>query len=156
MFEIGFLGTRAPLFMDVVTLFFGLIPFLVGGSIYLAVRGRYRVHFQTQVAIFIATLVMVVVFEIGVRVDGGFNAYMQESALSYGGALAYLVVHILFAIVTMVAWGITIYSSVKAYRSEGAASPYFRLHKKRARWVFLAITINSILGILMYPILFIS
>ncbi len=151
----GFLGTRAPLFMDVVTLYFAALPFLVAFSIYLAVKGKYQKHFKSQMAVFVLTLLMVVVFEIGVRVDGGFNVYMQESSISYTGAVVYLVVHILFALMTMVAWGITIYSSYKAYREEGMGSSYFKLHKKRARWVFLAIVINSIMGTLMYPILFV-
>ena len=155
MFEIGFLGTRAPFFMDMITIFFALMPFLVAFSIYFAIKKRYTLHFQSQMAVFIMTMVMVVIFEIGVRVDGGFNAYMQDSSLSYNGVLIYLIVHILFALLTVVAWGITIYSSYKAFREEGIRSDYFRKHKKRARWVFLAIVITSIMGTSMYPILFI-
>lgn len=155
MFEAGFLGTRAPLFMDVVTIYFGLLPILVAFSIFLAIKKHYALHFRSQMFIFLLSMVMVVIFEIGVRVDGGFNAYMQESSLSYNGVLVYLIVHILIALLTVVAWGITIYSSYKAFREEGARSPYFVEHKKRARWVFLAIVINSIMGTSMYPILFI-
>lgn len=155
MFEAGFLGTRAPLFMDVVSIFFALLPFLVASSIYLAIKKRYTLHFQSQMFIFILTMVMVVIFEIGVRVDGGFNAYMQDSTLSYSGVLIYLIAHILIALLSVVAWGITIYSSYKAYREEGVGSRYFKEHKKRARWVFLAIVITSIMGSSMYPILFI-
>ena len=155
MFEVGFLGTRAPFFMDLVTLFFGLLPFLVAGSIVLAVKNRPLLHIRSQVAIFIVTLIMVVIFEIGVRVDGGFNAYMTGSGVPYGWALLYLIVHIIVALLTVVAWGITIYSSYKAYREEGITSPYFAKHKKRARWIFLAIIVTSIMGCLMYPILFI-
>jgi len=151
----GLLGTRAPLFMDVVTLYFAVLPFLVAFSIYLATQGKYQKHFKSQMAVFVMSLLMVVIFEIGVRIDGGFNVYMQESSIFYTGAVVYLVVHILFALMTMVAWGITIYSSYKAYREEGMGAPYFKLHKKRARWVFLAIVINSIMGTLMYPILFV-
>ena len=155
MFEAGFLGTRAPFFMDMITIFFALMPFLVAASIYLAVKKHYVLHFQSQIAIFIMTMVMVIIFEIGVRVDGGFNVYMQESSLSYTGVLIYLIVHILIALLMVVAWGITIYSSYKAFREEGIGSDYFREHKKRARWVFLAIVITSIMGTSMYPILFI-
>ena len=156
MFEVGFVGTRAPLFMDVVTIFSALTPFLVGYSIFLAVKGKYRLHLQTQLAVFILAMVMVVVFEIGVRIDGGFNAYMHESSWSYNAVLVYLVGHILFALLTVVAWGITIYSAYKVYREEGWISPYFKLHRKRARWVFLAICINSLMGVSLYPILFIT
>ena len=155
MFEAGFLGTRAPFFMDVITIFFVLMPFLVAFSIYLAIKKRYVLHFQSQMLVFVLSMVMVVIFETGVRIDGGFNAYMQESSLSYTGVLIYLIFHILFALLTMVAWGITIYSSYKAFREEGVGSSYFVEHKKRARWVFLAIVINSIMGTSMYPILFI-
>ena len=114
MFETGFLGTRAPLFMDLVTIYFALLPFLVAFSIYFVIKKRYSLHFRSQMFIFVLSMVMVVIFEIGVRVDGGFNAYMQESSLSYNGVLVYLVVHILIALLTVVAWGITIYSSYKA------------------------------------------
>jgi len=155
MFELGFLGTRAPLFMDVVTLFFAAVPFLVAYSIYFARKGKYRLHITSQIAIFTVSMLMVVLFEIGVRIDGGFNAYMHESSISYNGALLYLVIHILFALVTLVAWGITIYSSYKVFREEGVRSDYFSRHKKRARLVFLAITINAVMGTMMYPILFI-
>ena len=156
MFEVGFLGTRSPLFMDILTLYFALVPFLVGSSIYLAVKRRVLWHIYSQNAIFMMTLVMVVFFEIGVRVDGGFNAYMQESSFSYEAVLLYLLFHILFALVTMIAWGITIYSSYKAFRTEGIHTSYFKKHRKRVRWVFLAIVINSLLGVSMYPILFMS
>ena len=155
MFDAGFLGTRAPLFMDVVTLYFAFVPFLAAFSIYFAIKRRYLLHFRSQMFLFVLSMVMVVIFEIGVRVEGGFNVYMQESSLSYNGVLVYLIAHILFALVTVVAWGITIYSSYKAFREEGVSSPYFIEHKKRARWVFLAIVINSIMGTSMYPILFI-
>jgi len=155
MFTAGFLGTRAPLFMDVVTIYFALLPILVAFSVYLAVKKQYTLHFKSQMFIFVLSMVMVVVFEIGVRIDGGFNAYMQESSLSFGWVLLYLVIHILFALLTVVAWGITIYSSYKAFRLEGASSPYFAEHRKRARWVFLAIFITSLMGCSMYPILFI-
>jgi len=156
MFEVGFLGTRAPLFMDVVTIFFALTPFLVGYSIFLAIQGKYKLHLQTQLSVFILAMAMVVVFEVGMRIDGGFNAYMKESSWSYNAVLIYLVTHIIFALLTVVAWGITIYSAYKIYREEGCSSPYFKLHRKRARWVFLAIIINSIMGASLYPILFIT
>ncbi|MCJ7766235.1 MAG: DUF420 domain-containing protein [Thiovulaceae bacterium] len=155
MFEAGFLGTRAPLFMDLVTIYFGLLPFLVGYSITLAVKGNYRSHFKSQAALFLLSMVMVVVFEIGVRLSGGFSAYMQGSALSYNGVMLYLFVHILIALFTVIAWGVTVYRSMKAFVQEGASSPYFIQHKKKARWLYLAIVVTSVMGCSMYPILFI-
>ncbi|WP_345975553.1 DUF420 domain-containing protein [Sulfurimonas sp. HSL3-7] len=155
MFEAGFLGTRAPLFMDLVTIYFGLLPFLVGYAIVLAVKGNYRAHFKTQATLFLITMVMVVIFEIGVRFDGGFNSYMQGSDLTYVWVLGYLIVHIIIALITVVAWGITIYKSMKVFVKEGPSSPYFSQHKAKAKWLYLAIVVTSVMGCSMYPILFI-
>ncbi len=155
MFEAGFLGTRAPLYMDLVTIFFGLLPVLVGYAIYLAIKGQHRAHFKWQAVLFIITMVMVVVFEVGVRLDGGFNGFMEGSELSYSGVLIYLVVHIIIALITVVVWGLTIYKSMKVYVSEGADSSYFAEHKRKARWLYLGIVITSLMGCSMYPILFV-
>ncbi len=155
MFEAGFLGTRAPLYMDLVTIFFGLLPFLVGYAIYLAVKGEYRSHFKWQATLFLITMVMVVIFEAGVRFGGGFNDFMEGSSLPYGGVLTYLLVHILIALVTVVVWGLTVYKSMKVFVHEGADAPYFQIHKKKAKWLFAGIVVTSLMGCSMYPILFV-
>lgn len=155
MFEAGFLGTRAPLFMDLVTIYFALLPFLVGSAILLAVKGRYRAHFKSQAVLFLLTMVMVVVFELGVRIGGGFNDYMQGSGLSYGWVLSYLLLHIVIALLTVVVWGVTIYRSMKVFVKEGPASPYFQQHKAKARWLYLGIVVTALMGCSMYPLLFV-
>ncbi|NEW59683.1 DUF420 domain-containing protein, partial [Sulfurovum sp. bin170] len=37
MFEAGFLGTRAPLFMDIIVIIVGLLPFLIAFTIWTAI-----------------------------------------------------------------------------------------------------------------------
>jgi putative membrane protein len=155
MFEAGFLGTRAPLFMDLVTIYFALLPFLVGYSIVLAVKGRHRAHFKSQAALFLLTMVMVVIFEIGVRLDGGFNAYMNGSNLTYSWVLSYLLVHIAIALFTVVFWGVTIYRSMKVYVKEGPEAEYFVAHKKTGKRLYLAIVVTALMGCSMYPLLFV-
>jgi hypothetical protein len=34
MFEAGFLGTHAPAYMDVITLYFALLPFMLGVGVF--------------------------------------------------------------------------------------------------------------------------
>lgn len=155
MFEAGFLGTRAPLFMDLVTIYFALLPLLVGSAILLAVKGRYRAHFKSQAVLFLLTMVMVVVFEIGVRIGGGFNDYMEGSELSYGWVLSYLLLHIVIALFTVVVWGLTIYKSMKVFVKDGPTAPYFQEHKRKAKLLYLAIVVTSLMGCSMYPILFV-
>ena len=56
MFHEGFLGTRAPMFMDMVTLIVALLPFLVGSAIYFAKIRKYKVHAFLQIFIFVSVL----------------------------------------------------------------------------------------------------
>jgi putative membrane protein len=73
MFETGFLGTKSPLFMDITTLIVVLLPFLLAGSVHFAYKKNYRVHKLTQVALFIVTILVLLFFEYGVRLDGGIK-----------------------------------------------------------------------------------
>jgi len=43
MFQPGFLGTRAPFFMDFVTLIVAFLPLLIGVAIWTAPRTGFRV-----------------------------------------------------------------------------------------------------------------
>lgn len=152
MFEIGFLGTKAPLYMDVVTLYFALLPFLLVGAILLAVKGHFKRHMQAQIAVLIVTLVMVVVFEIGVRVSGGFLEYAKESSYSFDFLLTFLIVHVLIAIAAVIGWIYLVVSTYKAYKVDDKVA--MKRHKKMGRAIFLALTITSIMGLMFYKFLF--
>ncbi|MDD3775960.1 MAG: DUF420 domain-containing protein, partial [Sulfurovaceae bacterium] len=81
MFEAGFLGTRAPFFMDMVTLIVVLLPLLLSGTILLAKIGRYEAHKIAQVALFVVSVIVVGYFEYGVRIGGGFDEFVKGSSL---------------------------------------------------------------------------
>ena len=151
-FEPGFLGTKALMYMDIVTLYFAILPFLLGLSIYQAIRGNHKLHYQSQFIILSITLVMVIIFEIGVRVTGGFVEYAKKSPISYDFLLLFLVVHIFIAIMAVGGWIYLIISSYKSYRDgtlENSAK-----HRKMGRWIFVALTITSIMGCSIYLFLF--
>ena len=61
----GFLGTSAPFYLDLATVYFAFLPFLMAFSIYFAVKKEYKKHFISQAIILGTTLVIVVIFEIG-------------------------------------------------------------------------------------------
>lgn len=153
-FEPGFLGTRAAFYMDVVTLYFALLPFLVALAIRFAVRGNHRAHYKSQMAILAVTLLLVVIFEIGVRIGGGFLQYARESGVNYPFMVAFLVVHIIVAMVTVGSWGHLIYTARRAYLEEGPAAAAFRNHKKTGRRVFAGIALTSAMGVAIYLFLF--
>ncbi len=155
MFEQGFLGTSALLYMDVATLLFALLPFLLLLSIRYAILKQYRKHFISQIVILFLTLVVVVVFEIGVRVSGGFMEFSKESSLPFSFLATFLIVHILIAIAAVCGWVYLIVVSYLGYSREGINATVFQHHKKMGKWIFAALTLTSIMGCCIYIFLFI-
>ncbi|MBN2824936.1 MAG: DUF420 domain-containing protein [Campylobacterales bacterium] len=153
MFQTGFLGTRAPLFMDFVTVIVALLPFLVAGSIYLAKQKSFKFHQITQIVILITSVIVVGYFEYGVRIGGGFAEYVKSTSVSYGVALTILVVHILIALVTLYLWINTIIKA-KKYRIVETPNPEYN-HKKAGFRVAMGIVATSVTGIIVYIVLFV-
>ena len=155
MFEVGFFGTSAPLYMDIATLLFALLPFLLALSIRYAVLKQYRKHFMSQIAIVIMTLIVVVIFEIGVRVSGGFMEFSKASSLPFTFLLLFLIVHIIIAVAAVCGWIYLIIVSYRGYKQEGINATIFKQHKKMGRWIFAALTLTSIMGSCIYIFLFV-
>lgn len=151
-FEPGFLGTRALMYMDIVTLYFAILPFLLAFSIYQAIRGNIKLHYQSQFIILAITIVMVLIFEIGVRLTGGFVEYAKQSPLSYDFLLLFLVVHIFIALMAVGGWIYLIISTYKSY--ENGIVEHSEKHRKMGRWIFSALTLTSIMGCSIYLFLF--
>jgi len=152
MFEAGFLGTRALWFMDIVTLWFAVLPFLLASAIFLAMRRQYTWHMRFQTFLFAVTLVMVLVFEVGVRVTGGFIAYAEQSGVPFGALSALLAVHILIAVAAVGMWAWLLIDSLRRYRNDGSVIDG---HKRYGKWVFAGMTVTSFLGVLIYLLLFV-
>ncbi|MFT7004222.1 MAG: putative membrane protein [Sulfurimonas sp.] len=147
MFEAGFFGTRAPIFMDVVTLIVALLPFLVAGAIYLAKDKKYKLHALAQVFIFAFSTIVIVYFETGVRMVGGFEFFMQESGVSYNYALIVLVFHIAISVITLILWTKTIFMAKKQVK--------LNKHKKSGMMTFAGIVMTSLTGIWVYFLMFV-
>ncbi|NPA59472.1 MAG: DUF420 domain-containing protein [Epsilonproteobacteria bacterium] len=147
MFEVGFLGTRAPIFMDIVTLIVALLPFLITVNIMFAKSKKYKLHAFAQRLVFVVTIVVLVYFEVGVRLGGGFNAFMDGSGVSHGYAFFVLLLHIAIATITIVLWAIAIFKANKFLRTG--------VHKLFGRILFVGIVLTSLSGIWVYLILFV-
>ncbi|MGP2655475.1 DUF420 domain-containing protein [Malaciobacter sp. WC5094] len=154
-FAAGFLGTKAFLFMDVVTIFFALLPFLLAYSIKLAVDKKYKLHFISQTIILVVTLIMVLIFEIGVRISGGFIEYAENSGVSYDFLLIFLIVHIVIAIFAIAGWLYLYISSFKLFKKSGFKEFSNTAHKKIGKAIFASLTLTSIMGVSIYIFLFI-
>ena len=144
MFEAGFLGTRAPLFMDFVTIIVAFLPLLVFVAITLAKIKQYQAHKISQSFLFVFSSIVVSYFEYGVRRGGGFNGFMEGSTVGHNYALIVLILHIIIACITMFLWVITIIAAIKK-----------KPHKKLGIKTFMGITLTSISGIWVYLLLFV-
>ena len=152
IFSTGFLGTSAPFYLDLATVYFAILPFLLAFSIYFAVKKEYKKHFISQAIILGTTLTIVVIFEIGIRISGGFLEYSKYSNISFDFMLIFLTIHILIAIAAVGGWLFLFISSYKNYKNNLLDG---KKHRKIGKAIFVALTISSIMGICIYTFLFV-
>jgi len=155
MFQTGFLGTRAPFFMDFVTLIVALLPLLVLIAISFSKRKSYKLHALTQTFIFIISVVVVGYFEYGVRLGGGFNAFIKGSSISHDYALWVLIIHIVIATLTLIFWTKTLIQASKDKKRFKLPGQYSIKHKKSGIRTFMGISLTSFTGIWVYLLLFV-
>ena len=155
MFADGFMGTRAPFFMDVVTLIVALLPLLIYSAILLARKGMYKTHALMQNLIFIISVIVIGYFESGVRLGGGFDAFIIGSGVSHTYASIVMVAHIIIATVTLFYWIGTIFRANSEFRKKILPGRASASHKFLALKTFLGIIFTSFSGIWVYLLLFV-
>ena len=155
MFETGFLGTRAPYFMDIVTLIVAFLPILVYGAILIARKRFHKLHAVLQNIIFIVSVVVVGYFEYGARKSGGFSLFMQSSDVDYTYALVVLIVHIIIATLTLLYWIKLIVMANIQYKNKTLPGRNSSSHKLLAAKTFIGIVFTSFSGIWVYLLLFV-
>ena len=125
----------------------------MAGAIFLAIGKRYDAHRWAQTLLFAVTLGMVLLFEIGVRLSGGFAAYADQSGIPFGTLVTLLAIHILIAVAAVGLWAWLAVDSLRRVRAGGSVSPW---HKQYGRTVFAGMSITSFLGVMIYWLLFIA
>jgi putative membrane protein len=155
MFQTGFLGTKAPFFMDMVTLIVAVLPLLVYGGMLLARNKLYKLHAYVQNIIYVVSVVVVGYFEYGARVSGGFDIFMKESDISYSYALVVLIVHIIIATMTLLHWSKIIIMGNLEYKKEILPGKASKAHKQLAVKTFTGIIFTSFSGIWVYLLMFV-
>ena len=151
MFEGGFLGTKAPFFMDFVTIIVAFLPLLIAVGIGFAKKGFIRLHIFYQVTLFIISLVVVGWFEYGVRVGGGFSEFVQSAHFSKEFIVTVLIIHIIISSFTTLYWS---YFIIKSLLQRKRATFQRTQHKKEAKITFFGIFFTSLTGIWIYLLLF--
>jgi len=147
MFGTGFLGTRAPIFMDVVTLIVAFLPLLVASAIYLAKTKRYKAHAYAQIFIFAFSVIVLGYFETGVRMVGGFDFFMKDSGVPHNYALIVLIFHIAISVITLIVWATTLFMAKKQVQ--------LSKHRKAGIITFTGVVMTSLTGIWVYFLMFV-
>ena len=155
MFTEGFLGTRAPLFMDIVMLIVAVLPLLVYGAIVLAKKKFYKAHGFVQNVIFVVSVIVVGYFEYGVRVGGGFDAFIKGSEVSYTYVSSVLIMHIIIAVLTLIYWSRTVIKANYQAKLDSLPGVKSSEHKLLALKTFLGIVFTSFSGVWVYLLLFV-
>jgi putative membrane protein len=155
MFESGFLGTRAPFFMDFVMVMVVLLPLLALAAISMAKVKSYKLHAFSQSLIFIVSVIVVSYFEYGVRAGGGFENFMEGSHAEHNYALYVLLFHIAIAIVSLVIWIRTIWKARQATNAGTLPGIASAEHKKAGQLTFIGICLTAFTGVWVYVLLFI-
>jgi len=154
MFQDGFLGTRAPFFMDFVMIVVTLLPLLVMGAISMAKVKAYRLHAIVQNIIFIISVIVIGYFEYGVRIEGGFEAFMKDSHTSHSYFLYVLIFHITVSVISLIVWVSTLWFARVATKENKLPGKYSQIHKKAGQITFLGIFLTAFTGIWVYLLLF--
>ncbi|MCF6245381.1 MAG: DUF420 domain-containing protein [Sulfurovum sp.] len=155
LFQTGFLGTRAPLFMDIVSVIVALLPFLIFGAITLAKNKKYAAHESVQKLLFIVTVIVVAFFEYGVRVAGGYKNLMEGSTVGHNYFIYVLIFHIIIALITLVLWVMTLHYARRYKRQKTLPGLYSKSHKKDGQRTFIGIILTMLTGGWVYALLFV-
>lgn len=155
MFQTGFLGTRAPLFMDIVSIIVLLLPFLIYGAITLAKRKNYSAHETVQKLLFVVSVIVVAFFEIGVRMEGGYKNLMEGTSVSHDYLLYVLIFHIIISVITLILWVKTLYFAKRYKKQSTLPGLYAQAHKKDGQRTFIGIILTMLTGAWVYALLFV-
>lgn len=153
----GFLGTRAPLIMDVLCVAMLFVLIVLAWSVYqVKVHRRYTLHKWTQISLATILLVLVILFEADVRMHG----WQERSAGQLGGhasaaALTTLYVHLVFAISTTILWPVTIVLALRNFANPAMPGPHSKIHVPLARIAALDMLITSFTGWTFYWVAFV-
>lgn len=153
----GFLGTRAPLMLDVVFLAMFAVVIVLAWSIFqVKIRRRFELHKWTQIALGSILLVVIILFEVDIRLHG----WEDRAAGKIGGhpssiVVAALYVHLIFAVSTVILWPITIGLALTNFSNPPAPGPHSRIHIPLARTAAADMLLTAITGWIFYWLAFV-
>jgi putative membrane protein len=152
----GFLGYPSTLMLDVVVCALVLVVPLLLYSIYLVkFRRQYLWHRNLQIGLGAVLLVTVCLFELDMRMQGGWRSILRnrptqlsESQLLFVGRI--LLIHVCFAVSSVVLWIVTLTHGLRNVPNPPAPSPHSERHKLLGWLSTISLTLTSVTGLIFY------
>ncbi len=152
----GFLGYPSTLMLDIVVCALLLVLPVLLYSIWLVkFRRNYLGHRNLQSGLGIVLLITVCLFEIDMRLQGGWQAILKNRAeqLSEPQLLwvrRVLLVHLVFAVSAVFLWGVTLTHGWKKIPNPPQPSPHSARHKLLGWLATITLTLTSVTGLVFY------
>ena len=149
--------------LDVVVCALILVVPVICWSLYLVkVRRNFELHAKVQTLLTIVLLLVVVAFEVDMRLHGGWEKILNKDPAVprvVGAALAQvrtmLWVHLVFAVSTPVLWGVTLGLAWRRFGHPRAPGPHSALHKTLGWAATLDLVMTSLTGLGFYWMAFV-
>ena len=159
----GFLGFDSSLMLDVVVCTLVLVVPVIIFSLYqVKVRKNYALHAAIQTTLSVVLLVVVVAFEVDMRLHGGWQNIVNKNPDAprlVGEALAQvrtmLLVHLVFAVSTPVLWITTLVLARRRFARPPQPSLHSRTHKTLGWLATLDLVMTSATGLGFYYLAFV-
>ncbi len=159
----GFLGTRGSIMLDVVALAMLVILPVLAVSIYLVrYKRRYQLHKQIQLVLGVVLLVAVVAFEVDMNFLTEWekraepSPYFEEvNKWSCPAGIA-LIVHLCFAVPTLVLWIVVIVRALRQFPDPTVPGKHSRSHIFWGRLAAIEMTGTALTGWIFYWMAFVA
>jgi uncharacterized membrane protein YozB (DUF420 family) len=140
---------------------FVVTPLLAASIALVKQRRQYALHKRLQIAMAAVLLIAVVLFEIDIRVNGWekraeLSPYFDEDHKWSCPAGRALMIHLSFAVPTLVLWIVVVVRALRGFCSPPAPGPHSAAH---ARWGWLAaggMVLTAVTGWIFYWLAFVA
>jgi uncharacterized membrane protein YozB (DUF420 family) len=153
----GFLGTRAPLVLDLLFLVMFVVVIVLAWSVYqVKYHRRFQLHKGVQIVLGAVLLIAVVIFELDIRAHG----WQERAAGEIGGEASSvvksaLIIHLTFAVTTVILWPIVIVRALRNFPKPPGPSLHSRWHISWARMAAIDMVLTSVTGWIFYWLAFV-
>jgi putative membrane protein len=159
----GFLGTRASLMLDVVFLaMFLVVPVLLFSVYQVKYLRRYQLHKQLQIVLGSVLLIAVTAFEVDMRFFTDWKALATPSpyfdiAKPWTCPVGFsLIVHLSFAIPTLLLWIVVIVQALRHFPSPPMPGAHSAWHRRWGMVSTVGMVLTAVTGWIFYWMAFVA